>query len=312
MGREIKSVGFIGTGVMGSAMAGHLIDAGYELRVHNRTPEKAQPLVARGAVWCATPGEAATDVDAAITMVGFPTDVETAYLAADGIIASAGPGTLLIDMTTSSPALAERIARAASDRGLDALDAPVSGGDVGARNATLTIMVGGQEGAFERATSLFGVLGKTVMLHGGAGSGQHCKMANQIAIAASMIGLAECLEYAEQSGLDPHKVIETLSGGSAASWTLANYGPRVLSGDFAPGFYVKHLIKDLRIALASAEAMRADLPGTMLAKKLYERLAAGRGGELGTQAICLLYMDASARQREGVDASATAAEAAGS
>lgn len=307
---EIRTVGFVGTGVMGAAMAGHLLDVGYELRIFNRTRAKAEPLVARGALWCDTPGEAAADADAVITMVGFPTDVETVYLGDDGIVAAANPGTLLIDMTTSSPALAERIARAAADRGILALDAPVSGGDVGARNATLTIMVGGDAEAFELAAPLFDVLGKTVMLHGGPGAGQHCKMANQIAIAASMIGLAECLEYAEQSGLDPHKVIETLSGGSAASWTLANYGPRVLDGDFAPGFYVKHFIKDLRIALASAEAMRADLPGTILAKKLYERLAAGRGSELGTQAICLLYMDPTARQREGVDASATAAEAA--
>ncbi|TLM98110.1 MAG: NAD(P)-dependent oxidoreductase [Actinobacteria bacterium] len=310
MGNEIRSVAFIGTGVMGAAMAGHLMDAGFELRVHNRTRSKAEPLVERGAVWCDSPGDAAEGADAVITMVGYPSDVEAAYLGDGGIIARASEGALLVDMTTSSPALAERVARAAGARGLASLDAPVSGGDVGARNATLTIMVGGDDDAFERATPLFSAMGKTVTLHGGPGAGQHCKMANQIAIAASMLGLAECLEYARQSGLDPEKVIATLSGGSAQSWTLQNYGPRVLAGDFAPGFYVKHFVKDLRIALASAEAMRADLPGTALAKRLYETLAANGGSELGTQAICLLYEDAAAREAQGVSVSATAAEAA--
>jgi 3-hydroxyisobutyrate dehydrogenase len=310
MAREIKTIGFIGTGVMGSSMAGHLIEAGYSLRVYNRTREKAESLLEQGAVWCDTPAEAAQGADAIITMVGYPSDVEAVYLGEGGVVAAADEGAVLVDMTTSSPALAGRIAKAAAARGIASLDAPVSGGDVGARFGTLTIMVGGDEAALEAMRPVFEAMGETVLHHGGPGAGQHCKMANQIAIAASMLGLAECLEYAREAKLDPARVIETLSGGSAASWTLANYGPRVLAGDFAPGFYVKHFIKDLRIALAEAEAMRADLPGTALAKRLYEALAAGGGSDLGTQALCLLYMDAADRTAHGVSVSATAADAA--
>lgn len=294
------TIGFVGTGVMGAAMAGHLIDAGYSLRVHNRTRSKAQPLLAKGAVWCETPGETAHEADVVITMVGYPADVEATYEGAQGIIAAAKPGAVLVDMTTSSPDLARRIASAAQLAGVHALDAPVSGGDVGARNATLTIMVGGEESALERVRPVLDVMGSMVTLHGPAGSGQHCKMANQIAIAATMLGLAECLAYAVGAGLDRARVIETLSGGSAQTWTLANYGPRVLAGDFAPGFYVKHFVKDLRIALAAAESMKVALPGTALARRLYEALCDGGGSELGTQAIWLLYAGAQERQDAGV------------
>ena len=300
---DINCIAFIGTGVMGAAMAGHLMDEGFVLRVHNRTRHKAEALLERGAVWCDTPGEAARTADAVITMVGYPADVEETYLGAGGIIDSAGPGTLLIDMTTSSPALAERLERAAAEPGLMVLDAPVSGGDVGAKNATLTIMVGGDPEAYRRALPLFEVMGRNVAHHGGPGAGQHCKMANQIAIAASMFGLAECLAYAKSAGLDPGRVIETLSGGSAQTWSLQNYGPRVLSGDFAPGFYVKHFVKDLRIATVEADAMGVTLPGLALAKRLYESLEAGGGSELGTQALWVLYADAAARQEAGVTAS---------
>jgi 3-hydroxyisobutyrate dehydrogenase len=303
MSSEIETVAFVGTGVMGAAMAAHLMDAGFNLRVFNRTREKAEPLIARGAVWCDSAGEAAREADAVVTMLGFPADVESCYLASGGIVESAKADTLLIDMTTSSPALAVRIAKPAAVRGLAALDAPVSGGDVGARNATLTIMVGGDEESFRRARPVFGVMGRTVALHGGSGSGQHCKMANQIAIAASMIGLSECLAYAAAAGLDPARVIETLSGGSAQSWSLSNYGPRVLAGDLEPGFYVKHFVKDLRIALAEAEAMGLVLPGTELAKRLYETLATGGGSELGTHALWLLYAEAATREVHGVHAS---------
>ena len=303
MKADIRSIAFIGTGVMGAAMAGHLMDAGFELRVHNRTRQKAEPLLERGAVWCDTPGEAARTADAVITIVGYPADVEETYLGVGGIVAGARPGTLLIDMTTSSPALAVRLERAAAESGLMALDAPVSGGDVGAKNATLTIMVGGDPAAYDRALPLFAVMGRNVALHGGPGAGQHCKMANQIAIAASMLGLAECLAYAKAAGLDPGRVIDTLSGGSAQSWSLQNYGPRVLKGDFAPGFYVKHFVKDLRIATVEAEAMGIELPGLDLAKRLYESLEAGGGSELGTQALWLLYADAVAREKAGVTAS---------
>lgn len=305
---SIRTVGFVGTGVMGAAMAGHLMDAGFELRVHNRTREKADALVGRGAVYCSTAAETAKDADAVITMVGFPSDVEQCYLAPGGLVDSAVPGTVLVDMTTSSPGLAVRIARAAASRGVYALDAPVSGGDVGARNATLTIMAGGDAAAFERASVLFEALGTSVALHGGPGAGQHCKMANQIAIASSMLGLAECLAYARAAGLDPGRVIATLSGGSAQTWTLSNYGPRVLAGDFAPGFYVKHFVKDLRIALAEAESMRIALPGLDTARRLYELLAGAGGSELGTQAIWLLYADAVERASHGVDADASVRE----
>lgn len=296
----LSRIGFVGTGVMGQAMAGHLMDAGFELTVHNRTRAKAEPLLARGARWAETPGEAAMGADAVITMVGFPADVEATYLGPGGIVERAEPGALLIDMTTSSPGLAERVAAAARSRGLQALDAPVSGGDVGARNATLTIMVGGEAEAFARAEPLFSAMGRTMAHHGGPGAGQHCKMANQIAIAATMLGMAECLAYAVGAGLDRARVIETLSGGSAQTWTLANYGPRVLAGDFAPGFFVKHFVKDLRIAISSAEAMGLELPGLALAKRLYEALEDSGGSELGTQALWLLYGGSDERAEAGV------------
>ncbi|MDZ4170181.1 MAG: NAD(P)-dependent oxidoreductase [Coriobacteriia bacterium] len=299
----VGTIGFVGTGVMGAAMAGHLLDAGYALRVHNRTRAKTDSLVQRGATWCQTAGEAASGADAIITMVGFPSDVEAAYLAAGGIIECAGPDALLVDMTTSSPALAVRIAGQAAERGLMVLDAPVSGGDIGAKSATLTIMAGGESAAFERARPLFAALGRTITLHGGPGAGQHCKMANQIAIAASMFGLAECLTYAKAVGLEPARVIETLSGGSAQSWTLQNYGPRVLSGDFTPGFFVKHFVKDLRIALDEAQSAGLTLPGLELAERLYSTLLESGGSELGTQALCLLYADAEERELLGIDAS---------
>lgn len=294
------TIGFIGTGVMGASMAGHLMDAGYRVLVHNRSQDKAQPLIDRGAQWADSPGATAQEADAVITMVGYPSDVEAVYLVADGIISRAKPGALLIDMTTSSPALALRIASEAATAGLGVLDAPVSGGDVGAKNATLTIMAGGSSADFDRALPLFEVIGRKALLHGGPGAGQHCKMANQIAIAASMLGLAECLAYAVAAELDPRRVLETLNCGSAQTWTLENYGPRVLDGDLAPGFYVKHFVKDLRIAIASAEKMHIGLPGLDLAKRLYEALMAGGGSELGTQAIWLLYAGAPEREGAGV------------
>ncbi len=301
---RVATVGFVGTGVMGAAMAGHLLDAGFALRVYNRSPEKASPLVDRGATFCDSVAAVAEGADAVVTMVGFPSDVEECYLGPSGLVERAAEDTLLIDMTTSSPGLAARIARAGAARGCAVLDAPVSGGDVGARNATLTIMAGGEIDAFERARTLFEVMGRTITLHGPAGAGQHCKMANQIAIAASMFGLAECLAYAKAAGLDRARVLETLSGGSAQSWTLQNYGPRVLDGDFKPGFYVKHFVKDLRIALAEAGAMGVALPGLELAERLYATLLEGGGSELGTQALWLLYADAAEREAAGVSATA--------
>jgi 3-hydroxyisobutyrate dehydrogenase len=301
---RIERVGFIGTGVMGVSMAGHLMDAGYELVVHNRTKAKAEPLLVRGAIWAESPGEAARDVDAAITIVGYPTDVEEVYLASGGVVERAREGTLLVDMTTSSPALAKRIADRAAARGLHAIDAPVSGGDVGARNATLTIMMGGSETACSAAEPLMRILGKSVVRQGGPGSGQHTKMANQVAIAGSMIAMVEMLAYAEANGLDKATVLESVRAGSAASWSLENLAPRVLGGDFTPGFYVKHFVKDLRIAVESAEATGTTLPGLSLAKRLYETLADAGGADLGTQALWLLYAHDEAKAANGVRADA--------
>lgn len=289
MTAAIKRVGFIGTGVMGASMAGHLLDAGYDVVVHSRTRHKAEGLLAAGARWAQTAGEASTGVDAVVSIVGYPDDVEQVYLGEGGVVERAKPGTVLIDMTTSSPALARRIADAAVERGLLALDAPVSGGDVGARNATLTIMVGGSEEAFERAAPLLSVLGPNVVLQGEAGAGQYCKMANQIAIAGSMFATVELIAYARAVGLDPERVLRSVTAGSAASWSLANLAPRILRGDMAPGFFVKHFIKDLRIALDSAEEAGVELPATRLAEQMYSRLAEHGGADLGTQALSLLY-----------------------
>ncbi len=305
------TVAFIGTGVMGASMAGHLLDAGYELVVFNRTRSRADSLLARGATWAESPGAAAKTADVVITMVGYPADVEAVYFGQDGIIENARPGTLLIDMTTSSPALAGRVATSASARGLDALDAPVSGGDIGARNATLTIMVGGSEAAFAAAEPLLGVMGTNVVLQGGPGAGQHTKMANQVAIAGSMLATVESLAYAAAAGLDTRRVLQSIGAGSAASWSLANLAPRILDDDFAPGFYVKHFVKDMRIALESAAEMDLVLPGLMAAKRLYDVLEAGGGASLGTQALWLLYADDAARVREGVDPRAAARNALG-
>lgn len=283
------TIGFVGTGVMGASMAGHLLAAGYSLRVHNRTPERARALVDAGAAWCDTPAGVAEGAAAVIAIVGYPADVEQVFLGEAGLVAVAEPGTILIDMTTSSPLLARRIAEAAAARGLSALDAPVSGGDIGAREARLTIMVGGDPEAFARMEGLLQVMGPNVILQGGPGAGQHTKMCNQIAIAASMIGASEALAYANAAGLDPTRVLASITAGSAASWTLANLVPRMIAGNMAPGFYVRHFIKDMGIALDSAREMGLELPGLALAESLYQRLAAEGGADLGTQALITLY-----------------------
>ncbi len=283
------TIGFVGTGVMGSSMAGHLMRAGYALRVHNRTQERARPLVEAGAVWCDTPAQVTVGAAAVITIVGYPSDVEQVYLAADGLVAAAEQGTVLIDMTTSSPVLANAIADAASAAGLVALDAPVSGGDIGARDARLTIMVGGDPEAFHSAEEMLRVMGPNVILQGGPGAGQHTKMCNQVAIAATMIGACEALAYARAAGLEPTRVLQSISAGSAGSWSLTNLVPRMIADDMAPGFYVRHFIKDMRIALDSAREMGLDLPGLTLAESLYQRVAASGGADLGTQALIELY-----------------------
>ena len=285
------SIAFIGTGVMGRSMAGHLLRAGHALHVYNRTKEKAADLLAAGAQWHDSAGRAAAAADVVITVVGYPADVEATYLSDHGVVAQARPGSVLIDMTTSSPSLARRIAAAASARGSAALDAPVSGGDIGAKEARLVIMVGGDEAAFARVQPLFALMGKNIIRHGAAGAGQHCKLANQVAIASGMMAWVEALTYARAAGLDPARVLESIGGGAASSWAMVNLGPRALRGDFAPGFYVKHFLKDMRLALESAAELKLDLPGLAAAKKLYDRVAAQGWEDLGTQALYRLYTE---------------------
>lgn len=285
------SIAFIGTGVMGRSMAGHLLKAGHTLHVFNRTKEAARALIDAGAHWHDSAGAAAAVADFVITIVGYPRDVEETYFGARGVLAHARPGAVLIDMTTSSPRLAQRIAAAATAKGLSAIDAPVSGGDIGAREARLVIMGGGDEAAFARAKPLFEVMGKTIALLGGPGAGQHCKMANQITIASGMMAWCEGLRYAQLAGLDPARVAETIGGGAAASWSLSNLAPRALAGNFAPGFFVKHFLKDMGIALESAEAMKLDLPGLTQSKKLYDEVAARGWEDCGTQALFRLYAE---------------------
>ncbi len=286
----MSSIAFIGTGVMGRSMAGHLQKAGHSLHVYNRTKEKAQALIDAGARWHDSAGSAAAEADFVITIVGFPADVEQTYLAPDGVIARAKPGAVLIDMTTSSPLLAVRIAAAAAKRGLSALDAPVSGGDLGAKEARLVIMVGGDEAAFVKAKPLFDLMGKNIARHGPAGAGQHCKLANQIAVAVGMLAWCEGLAYAKKAGLDPAAVHASISGGAAGSWAMTNLAPRALAENYAPGFYVKHILKDLRLALECAAELKLDLPGLACAKKMYDLVAARGWEDCGTQALYRLYI----------------------
>lgn len=284
-----KKVGFIGLGIMGRSMAGHILDGGHELNIYNRTRSKADELVARGAIWHDTAGDAAAASDVVITIVGYPKDVEETYLGAGGIIERAKAGTILIDMTTSSPTLAGEIAAKAAEKGIAVLDAPVSGGDVGARTAKLSIMVGGTEEVFAAALPLFQLMGESIVRQGGPGAGQHTKMCNQIAIAATMLAVSESLAYAKASGLEAKQVLSSIGTGAASSFLLNNLGPKMLNDDYAPGFYVHHFIKDMSIAIAEAERMKLDLPALALAKQLYEKLAAGGFGEEGTQAIFRVY-----------------------
>ncbi len=285
------SIAFIGTGVMGRSMAGHLQAAGYILHVHNRTKAKAQALLDAGATWHDTPGAAAAQADFVITIVGYPHDVEQTYFGPQGVLAHAKRGAVVIDMTTSSPALARRIATAATEKGLSSLDAPVTGGDVGAREARLSIMVGGDEAAFARAKPLFERMGKIIVFHGAPGSGQLCKLANQIGIASVMMSWCEALAFGKNAGLDPVRVLESIGGGAAGSTGMTVLAPRALRGDYAPGFYVKHFIKDMNLALEAAAAMKLDLPGLAAAKKLYDLASAKGFDDNGTQVLWRLYAE---------------------
>ncbi len=280
-----SKIAFIGLGVMGRGMALNLMAAGFSLSVYTRTKSSAQEVLDAGGKWCDTPQEAVRGSSAVITIVGYPQDVEDLYLGEGGILAGTVAGAIVIDMTTSSPQLAEKIAAAAKEKGIYALDAPVSGGDIGAKNGTLSIMVGGEEAAFTAAKPLFEAMGKNIVYHGKPGSGQHCKASNQIAIAASMLGVCEALKYAEKSGLDLKQVLQSIESGAAGSWSLTNLGPRIINGDFEPGFFVKHIVKDIGIALDSAERLGCITRGLPAAQKVYQEIEKGGDGEKGTQVL---------------------------
>jgi len=285
MAKENGIIGFIGTGVMGKSMASHLMKKGYSLLVNNRTKSSADALIQNGAVWKDNVADIAKEADIIITMVGYPKDVEEIYLGEKGILNNAKSGAYVIDMTTSEPSLAKEIYDKAKERGIYSLDAPVSGGDVGAKNAALTIMVGGDKDAFENMMPVFEAMGKNIILQGGAGAGQHTKMCNQIAIASNMIGVSEAMLYAKKAGLDPERVLESIGAGAAGSWSLSNLAPRMIKGDFEPGFYVKHMVKDMKIALAEAEKMGLWTPGLELSKSLYDEIVREHKENKGTQVL---------------------------
>jgi 3-hydroxyisobutyrate dehydrogenase len=278
-------IGWIGTGVMGISMCGHLIDAGHSATVYSRTRERAQPLLDKGAAWAGTPAAVAAASDMIFTMVGYPADVREVILGEQGVLAGAANGSIIVDMTTSEPSLAAEIAEVATSQQIACLDAPVSGGDIGARNATLSIMVGGETETVAAVRPLLEVMGKTIIHQGPAGAGQHTKMVNQTLIASGMVGVCEALLYAYRAGLNLETVLEAVSGGAAGSWSLSNYAPRMLNGDFAPGFMVDHFIKDMEITLGEARRMNLALPGLALAHELYLALRAQGAGRDGTQSL---------------------------
>lgn len=280
-------LGWIGTGVMGRWMCQHLMDLGYNMTVYNRTQSKAQPLVDAGATWADSPSAVASTSDIIFTIVGFPPDVREVYLGDSGILQGAKPGSIVVDMTTTEPSLAQEIYAVAKEQGVSSVDAPVSGGDVGAREARLSIMVGGDEAAVETVMSLFSAMGKNIVHQGGAGAGQHTKMCNQITISGTMIGVCEGLLYGHKAGLDLETMLSSISGGAAACWSLDNLAPRVLKRDFDPGFFVEHFIKDMSIALDEARKMSLSLPGLALVHQLYTAVQAQGHGRLGTQALLL-------------------------
>jgi 3-hydroxyisobutyrate dehydrogenase len=278
-------VGWIGTGVMGSSMAGHLLKAGFSLTAHSRTKSKAEALLAQGAKWADSPKAVAAASDVIFAIVGFPSDVREVFLGTNGALAGSKAGNVLVDMTTSEPMLAVEIAQAAKAKGVSSVDAPVSGGDVGAKNATLSIMVGGEKEVVEALAPCFGAMGKTIVYQGGPGAGQHTKMVNQILIATNMIGVCEALLYGYKAGLDLPTVMQSVGSGAAGSWSLSNLGPRIMNNNFDPGFYVEHFIKDMGIALAESRRMGLALPGLALAHQLYVAVKAQGYGRNGTHAL---------------------------
>jgi len=280
-------IGWVGTGVMGRWMCQHLMDLGYSATVYNRTKAKAQPLIDAGATWADSASEVAATSDVIFTIVGFPPDVREVYLGENGILKTAKSGSIIVDMTTTEPSLAVEVYEAAKPGGVSSVDAPVSGGDVGAREARLSIMVGGDTEAVEAVMPLFEAMGKNIVHQGGAGAGQHTKMCNQITIAGTMIGVCEALLYGYKAGLDLETMLSSISGGAAACWSLDNLAPRVLKRNFDPGFFVEHFIKDMSIALDEAKKMNLSLPGLALVHQLYLAVQAQGHGRLGTQALML-------------------------
>ena len=281
----MKKIGWIGTGVMGKSMCVHILKKGYALSVYNRTREKGGELCKEGANWLATPGDVAAASDVTFTMVGEPADVEQVILGKGGVLERSRPGSVIVDMTTSEPSLARRIYEEAKGKSVSSLDAPVSGGDIGAREGTLAIMAGGDEEAFKRVLPVFELMGKNIAYMGGPGMGQHTKMSNQIVIAAAMVGVVESLLYARRAGLDLDAVIDIIGKGAASSWCLNQLGRRIVKGDFAPGFYIRHFVKDMGIALLEARRMKLSLPGLALANQFYTAAMAEGLETEGTQAL---------------------------
>ena len=278
-------IGFIGVGVMGGPMVLNLMKKGFDVSIYTRTKSKAEGVIAAGAHWCDTIADCAAGRDVVITIVGYPKDVEEVYFSEKGILNSADKGTVLIDMTTTSPRLSERIYAAAKEKGMTALDAPVSGGDVGAQKGTLAIMVGGDRDAFDKMHDVFAAMGTNIRYQGGAGCGQHTKMANQIAISGCVAAVCEAIASAKRCGLDPQDMFDAISTGAAGSWQLTNNGQKIINGDYAPGFYVKHFIKDMNIALDEAQARDLDLTVLHMVRDKYDELAAQGGADEGTQAL---------------------------
>ena len=284
----LPRIGWIGCGVMGTSMVKNLLSAGYPVGVFTRTRSRASELLEAGCHWFEGPAQLARESDVVISMVGYPSDVEEVYLGEAGVysaVAEDGGCRMIIDMTTSTPSLAVTLAEKAQTASIMALDAPVSGGDIGARDGTLSIMVGGSEQAFDEASPIFDVMGKQAILQGGAGAGQHTKMVNQTIIASTMIGVCEGRVYARRSGLDRERVLESVGGGAAGSWSLSNLAPRILEGDLGPGFFVEHFVKDMGIALQECDRMGISLPGLELARRLYQQVVDDGGARLGTQAL---------------------------
>lgn len=301
MAEAKQSVAFIGTGIMGAPIAGHILDAGYPLTVYNRTPSKMQPLVDRGARAAASPAEAASGADVVFTMVGFPDDVEELYLAGGGLLTASKPGAFLIDLTTSSPSLARDIAEAAAVSERTAFDCPVTGGQAGAEAGTLTAIVGATERDVEPVRELLSTFIGQFFFFGAAGKGQSAKLANQVALAASMVGMADALSLAQESGLDLEQTRTMIMAGTGSSGAMDQLAPKALKGDWAPGFMVKHLLKDINLGLQEAEERDIALPGADTACALYDMLNTIGGGELGTQAITLLYQDEATAAAAGLD-----------